>query len=70
MVIDSETVIRAPASGWLSANSERSAISPGISFSASEIWWRPALASEISAIRYWSGCELASVVEFVIVISV
>ncbi len=41
IVMWSEPVIRAPFSGWDSANSSRSAISPGISVSAMVISLRP-----------------------------
>src|SRR5690606_6758207 len=41
----------APASGWLSPNSARSAIRPGISCSASRISLRPHSASERSRTR-------------------
>src|SRR5579859_7508173 len=46
-------VIRAPRSGWLGAYSSRTAISPGISCSASWISLRPNEASERSAT--WNG---------------
>ncbi len=48
-VMWSEPVIRAPFSGWESANSRRVAISPGISCSASRISLRPKSARERSA---------------------
>src|SRR6478609_5374102 len=48
-VMCSEPVIRAPASGWLSAYSRRVDISPGISCSASWISLRPNSASARSA---------------------
>ena len=41
MVMCSEPATRAPRSGWASAYSRRMAIRPGISCSASCIWWRP-----------------------------
>ena len=47
-VMCSEPAMRAPASGWVGPNSARSAIRPGISCSASRIWWRPASASDRS----------------------
>ena len=49
IVICSEPVILAPRSGWLGAYSARTAISPGISCSASWISLRPNEASERSA---------------------
>ena len=49
MVMCSEPVMRAPASGWLSANSARRAMRPGISCSASWISLRPKAARERSA---------------------
>jgi hypothetical protein len=49
MVMCSEPVIRAPASGWLGPNSLRMAIRPGISCSASRISLRPNSARERSA---------------------
>ena len=49
IVMCSEPVTRAPRSGWLSANSRRVAIRPGISCSASPISLRPKAASERSA---------------------
>ena len=48
IVMCSEPEIRAPASGLTSAYSRRSAISPGISFSARRISLRPYSASERS----------------------
>ncbi len=48
-VMCSEPMIRAPASGWESANSSRVLIRPGISCSASSISLRPSSASEMSA---------------------
>ena len=53
IVMCSEPVIRAPRSGWLGAYSARTAISPGISCSASWISLRPNEASERSAT--WNG---------------
>jgi hypothetical protein len=50
IVMWSEPVIRAPASGCASPYSERSAIRPGISVSAISISLRPKSASEMSAI--------------------
>ncbi len=50
-VMWSEPAMRAPASGCVGPNSSRSAIRPGISFSARRIWWRPASARERSATR-------------------
>ena len=55
----SEPVMRAPVSGWLSPNSARRAMRPGISSSASSISLRPQGARERSAtlkslIRAWS----------------
>ena len=47
-------VILAPRSGWLGAYSSRTAISPGISCSASWISLRPKAASERSATWYGS----------------
>src|SRR5450755_4622211 len=52
IVMCSEPVTRAPRSGWLGAYSSRTAISPGISCSASWISLRPKAASERSATRY------------------
>ncbi len=49
IVMCSEPVMRAPASGWASANSARSDIRPGISCSARSISLRPYVASERSA---------------------
>ena len=49
MVMCSEPVIFAPRRGWLGAYSARTAISPGISCSASWISLRPNEASERSA---------------------
>ena len=49
-----EPVILAPRSGWLGAYSARTAISPGISCSASWISLRPKAASERSATWYGS----------------
>ena len=49
IVMWSEPVMRAPLSGWASANSRRVAIRPGISCSASWISLRPNAASERSA---------------------
>ncbi len=49
IVMCSEPVILAPLSGWLSANSRRVAIRPGISCSASLISLRPNSASDRSA---------------------
>ena len=49
MVMCSEPVIRAPRSGWERAYSSRTAISPGISCSASRISFRPNSASDRSA---------------------
>ena len=49
MVMCSDPVILAPRSGWLGAYSARTAISPGISCSASWISLRPNEASERSA---------------------
>ena len=49
MVMWSEPVMRAPASGLLSPNSSRQAMRPGISTSASAISLRPNSASEMSA---------------------
>ena len=49
MVMCSEPVMRAPASGCDGPYSSRSAISPGISCSASRISRRPKSASERSA---------------------
>src|SRR5262245_23754431 len=49
MVMCSDPMMRALASGWLSANSARRAMSPGISTSASSISLRPQLASDRSA---------------------
>src|SRR5699024_9015558 len=37
-----EPAMRAPLSGWVSPYCSRRAIRPGISCSASRIWWRPA----------------------------
>src|SRR6516162_398339 len=56
-VMCSDPVILAPRSGWLGAYSARTAISPGISCSASWISLRPKAASERSATRYggWSA---------------
>ena len=48
-VMWSEPVIRAPASGWVAANSSRIVIRPGISCSASWISLRPSSAEEMSA---------------------
>ena len=48
-VMCSEPVIFAPRSGWVAAYSARTAISPGISCSASWISLRPKAASERSA---------------------
>ena len=56
MVMWSEPVMRAPASGLESVNSARSAIRPGISTSASSISLRPQGASVRSAtLKSWSG---------------
>ena len=56
MVMWSEPVMRAPASGLESVNSARSAIRPGISTSASSISLRPHGASVRSAtLKSWSG---------------
>ena len=49
IVMCSDPVMRAPFSGWASANSRRSDIRPGISCSASVISLRPKSASERSA---------------------
>ena len=49
IVMCSEPVILAPRSGWVSAYSARTAISPGISCSASWISLRPKAASDRSA---------------------
>ncbi len=49
IVMCSEPVMRAPLSGWLSANSARVAIRPGISCSARVISLRPNSASDRSA---------------------
>ena len=49
MVMCSEPVTRAPLSGWAGPNSSRSAISPGISCSASSISLRPNSARPMSA---------------------
>ena len=49
IVMCSEPVMRAPASGWDAPNSARMAISPGISCSASSISLRPNSARERSA---------------------
>ena len=49
MVMCRLPMIRAPASGWASAYSARSAIRPGISTSASSISLRPHGASDRSA---------------------
>ena len=49
IVMCSEPVTRAPASGWEAPNSARMAISPGISCSASSISLRPNAARERSA---------------------
>ena len=62
MVMCSEPVIRAPASGWRSAYSRRVAIRPGISCSASWISLRPNPASARSA-------TLKSVLAAVVLIS-
>ncbi len=48
-VMCSDPAMRAPRSGCEGPNSSRSAMSPGISFSASRSWWRPASASDRSA---------------------
>lgn len=48
-VMCSDPAMRAPASGWAGPNSERSAMRPGISFSARRSWWRPASARLRSA---------------------
>src|SRR4029450_11862564 len=48
-VMCKEPVIRAPRSGWLSENSRRGAIRPGISCSASSISLRPNSARDRSA---------------------
>src|SRR5690606_32680179 len=72
-------MIRAPASGWLPAYSCRSAISPGISYSARRISLRPNSASERSftlkgsrpASRVaWKGCSCATLVAMVSVLVV
>src|SRR6476660_3507129 len=62
MVMCSEPVIRAPASGWRSAYSRRVAIRPGISCSASWISLRPKPAKARSA-------TLKSVLAAVVLIS-
>ena len=49
MVMCSEPMMRAPASGWASANSARIDIRPGISCSASSISLRPYVARRRSA---------------------
>ena len=49
IVMCSEPVMRAPLSGFLSPNSSRQAIRPGISVSAISISLRPQPASEMSA---------------------
>ena len=49
MVMCNEPMIRAPASGWASANSARIAMRPGISTSASWISLRPQPARDRSA---------------------
>jgi hypothetical protein len=49
IVMCSEPMMRAPASGWASANSARVAMRPGISCSASWISLRPKPARERSA---------------------
>ena len=54
-VMCSDPVIRAPRSGWASANSARTAIRPGISCSARPISLRPNSARERSATLYGSG---------------
>ena len=54
IVMCSEPVILAPRSGWLGAYSARTAISPGISCSASWISLRPNAASDRSATWYGS----------------
>src|SRR5436190_10292730 len=48
-VMCNEPVMRAPLSGWASANSARNAMSPGISCSASSISLRPNAARDRSA---------------------
>ena len=55
IVMCSEPVTRAPASGWDAPNSARMAISPGISCSASSISLRPKAARERSATLKGSG---------------
>ncbi len=50
-VMCSEPLMRAPASGWASPYSARSAIRPGISTSARLISRRPKSASDGSATR-------------------
>ena len=54
-VMCSEPAMRAPLSGCCAPNSSRSAMRPGISFSARRSWWRPASASERSATSNSSG---------------
>ena len=54
-VMCSEPMMRAPASGWVAANSRRIDIRPGISCSASVISLRPNAASERSAtLKSWA----------------
>ena len=55
MVMCSEPMMRAPASGWASANSARVDMRPGISCSASSISLRPKRARERSATLKSSG---------------
>ncbi len=60
MVMCSEPMILAPASGWASANSARVAMRPGISCSASWISLRPKLARERSATLKSSGFRMGT----------
>ncbi len=61
IVMCSDPVTRAPRSGWAALYSARTAISPGISCSASWISFLPNVASERSATlngTVWAGMDI------------